>query len=263
MKNFVVYLKISFLLLWIFINMPILWLISKTRVLCKWYNEMYFKVVCFILGIRVKIKSGKLADVKNLLLVCNHNSYFDIFALGSVLKINFVAKEDVKNWPIFGIITRLGNTVYISRDRMKAGREVNFMEKELEKRKIPLLVFPEGTSTDGNEVLPFKSSLFAMFENHIGQKLDNQITVQPISIAYTREGKRLINDEERHNYAWYIKEQGLVEHLINALHHTPFTMEIIIHKPIDISTGFNNRKDLALYCHNVVEKGFKKLVGKK
>ena len=262
MKTLFAYIRIALLLLWMIVMMPILWLVSKTKIFAPWYNQMYFKVVCFMLGIRIKVKRGKLANIKNLLLICNHNSYFDIFALGSLIKTNFISKDDVKNWPIFGIITRLGNTVYISRDKMKAGREVNLIEKEFENRSLPLLVFPEGTSTDGNEVLPFKSSLFAMFENHIGKKLENQITIQPISIAYVYQGKKRMSDEDRHNFAWYLKDQGLVEHLVNAMKHTPFTIEVIFHDPIDISTGFNNRKELALYCHDIVEKGFNELLNR-
>ena len=101
-----------------------------------------------------------------------------------------------------------------------------------------------------------------MFENHIGKKLENQITIQPISIAYVSQGKKRMSDEDRHNFAWYLKDQGLVEHLVNAMKHTPFTIEVIFHDPIDISTGFNNRKELALYCHDIVEKGFNELLNR-
>ena len=264
MKKMLAYVRLTLLIIWILGSMPILWFIHLTKVLLTPYAKLYFKVVCFILGIKVKIRNGKMAKKKNLLLVCNHNSYLDIFALGSALKINFVSKDDVKNWPVFGTVCKLGNTVFISRSRMKSVGEVSLMEKELNKRKVPLLVFPEGTSTDGNVVLPFKSSLFAMFEKHIGtgSNSEDRLWVQPVSIAYTKEKDRILNDEERHNYAWYIKEQGLVEHLLNAILHMPVTVEISFGDPIDISRGFKDRKDLAIYCHNEVEKNFKKLVGK-
>ena len=261
MKTLLVYIRIIAFFLFAIMVIPGLIITSKTKKLSLWYNKTCFKIFSFFFGMKTKIKKGKLANIKNLLLVCNHNSYLDVFGLGSLLKINFVAKGDVKKWPLFGTIASLGNTVYISRDRMKAGSQVDFMEKELEKRNNPLLVFPEGTSTDGNEVLPFKSSLFAMFEKHIGKKNDNQITIQPISIAYTHQGKKKLNNETRKTYAWYIKEQGLIEHMINAVKHSPFTMEVIIHDPIDLST-FKDRKELAKYCHDIVEKGFNELIEK-
>lgn len=261
MKTLWAYVRITIFFLSVIVIFPGLIITSKTKTLSLWYNKACFKMFCFFLGMKTKIRKGKLANTKNLLLVCNHNSYLDVFGLGSLLKINFVAKGDVKKWPLFGTVASLGNTVYISRDRMKAGSQVDFMEKELEKRNNPLLVFPEGTSTDGNEVLPFKSSLFAMFEKHIGKKNNNQITIQPISIAYTYQGKKKLDDNGRKNYAWYIKEQGLMEHLVNAVKHSPFTMEVIIHNPIDLST-FKDRKELALYCHDIVEKGFNELINK-
>ena len=264
MKKTVAYIKLFLLCVWMIGNMPVLFFVHITKVLMPIYAQFYFRMVCLILGIRASIKNGRIAKKKNLLLVCNHNSYLDIFALGSVLKINFVSKNDVKNWPLFGWIAKLGNTVFISRNRTKSVGEVSLMEKELKKRNVPLLVFPEGTSTDGNIVLPFKSSLFAMFENHIGtkNKSEDRLWVQPVSIAYTKSGKHILTDEERHNYAWYIKEQGLVEHLVNAVINMPVTLEISFGEPIDISTGFKDRKELSLYCHNKVEENFKKLVDK-
>lgn len=245
---------------WIIVMMPVLWLIHKTKILSPCFNKAYFKVVCLIIGMRVKIIEGKLSTKQNLLLLSNHISYLDIFLLGSQLKINFISKDDVKNWPIFGIITKLGNTVYISRDKTKAKSQINLIEQEVLERKLPLLIFPEGTSGNGSEMLPFKSSMFAMFQNHIGSEapLQNQITVQPVSIAYTKNGKHKLDESERANYAWYIKEQGLMEHLFNAMKHTPFTAEIIIHNEIDISK-FKDRKELSTYCQNIVADGFKKL----
>ena len=267
MRRLVAYIKIFLFVMWMLVNMPILIFVNITKVFMPIYAKLYFKAVCFIIGIKAKIKSGSMAKKKNLLLVCNHNSYLDIFALGSKLKINFVSKNDVKNWPMFGWIAKLGNTVFISRSRTKSVGEVSLMEKELRKRNVPLLVFPEGTSTDGNIVLPFKSSLFAMFEDYLekGKKAQDEkekLWIQPVSIAYTKRKNHILSDEERHNYAWYIKEQGLLEHLVNAILNMPVTLEINFGEPIDISNGFNDRKELASYCQKEVEKNFKNLVGK-
>ena len=258
MKSIIAYLRIVFFVLLLLLVVPPLVLVYKTK-LSPYYNLIAFKLFCLCLGMKTKIKKGKVIKGKKVLLVSNHNSYLDIFGIGSKIITNFVSKDDVKKWPIFGYCATLGNTIYISRDRMKAAKEVNFMEKELEKRKIPVIIFPEGTSTDGNEVLPFKSSLFAMFENQFGKKTDNPIFIQPVSIAYTYEKKRKLSPIQRHNYAWYIKEQTLGGHLFNAMKHTPFTMEVIIHDPIDI-TKFKDRKELANYCYKIVSGGFNEII---
>ena len=260
MKAIIAYLRIVSFILLLFLVIPLLIVVYKTP-LAPYYNRACFKIFCFIIGMKTRVIKGKIEKKGNTLIVSNHASYLDIFGLGSKFLVNFISKEDVKKWPIFGLLATFGNTVYISRNRMKAVKEVDFMEKELEKRKIPVIVFPEGTSTDGNKVLPFKSSLFAMFENQFGKKIDNPIMVQPISIAYVYEGKKKLSDEERHNYAWYIKEQTLGEHLFNVLKHTPFTMEVIVHDPVDI-TKFKDRKELAKYCYEISNKGFKEILNK-
>ena len=258
MKKIVAYLRIVFFVLFIILVIPPLCLLYKTRI-SPYYNLMAFKLFTLCIGMKTKIVKGKVVKNSKVLLVANHASYLDIFGIGSKIITNFISKEDVKKWPIFGLAATIGNTIFISRNRMQAAHEVDFMEKELEKRRIPVIVFPEGTSTDGNEVLPFKSSLFAMFENQFGKQTENPILVQPVSIAYIYEGKKRLTPEQRHNYAWYIKEQTLGAHLLNALIHSPFTMEIIIHDPIDI-TKFKDRKELAKYCYEVVDKGFKELL---
>ena len=260
MKTLIAYIRVVLFIFAMILVVPPLVFLYKTRI-APYYNLIAFKIFCFCIGMKTKIIKGKVVRNKKVLLVSNHNSYLDIFGLGSKIITNFISKADVKKWPVFGFIATIGNTIFISRNKMQAGHEVGFMEKELEKRRIPVVVFPEGTSTDGNEVLPFKSSLFAMFENQIGKEVKNPILVQPISIAYMYEGKKKLSDEQRHNYAWYIKEQTLGEHLLNALKHAPFTMNIIIHDPIDI-TKFKDRKELAKYCYEVVDKGFKEITGK-
>ncbi len=261
-KMFFVYFKIFLLLFWIFLNLPVLVLIKHVSFLSAFYNRVYFKVACFILGIKTKVVGGSFVRKSNLLLLSNHISYFDIFALGSVFKINFVAKSDVAKWPIFGIVSRLGNTVFISRSKTSAGSAVFNLEKEILKRKIPLLIFPEGTSSNGLEVLPFKSSLFSLFEDYMKSGKESPIKIQPISIAYTHYKNRRLSDNDVGNYAWYIKEQNLVDHLKNALKFTPFTMEVVIHKPVDISK-FKDRKELACFCNNIVKDGFNTLTCKK
>ena len=258
MKSIIAYLRLVSFILLLFLVIPLLVVVYKTP-LAPYYNRACFQIFCFILGMKTKVIKGKIEKKGNTLIVSNHSSYLEIFGLGSKFLVNFISKDDVKKWPVFGLLATFGNTVYISRNKMHAAHEIDFMEKELEKRKIPVIVFPEGTSTDGNEVLPFKSSLFAMFENQFGKQKENPIMIQPISIAYMYEGKKKLTSEQRHNYAWYIKEQTLGAHLMNVFKHTPFTMEIIVHDPIDI-TKFKDRKELAKYCYEIVDKGFKELI---
>lgn len=261
LKNIITVFKIILFVLWMIVQMPVLIIVHYTKFLMPWYAKFYFKAVCLILGIRVKVKGGKLAKARKLLILSNHASYLDIFALGSVFKTNFVSKADVKKWPMFGWIASLGNTVYITRNRMDAKNQISVLDKAFEGRKLPLIIFPEGTSSNGCEVLPFKSSMFAMFENQIGKKSDNNIVIQPVSMAYVSKRGRRISDSERQAFAWWLDSQTITNHLFGAVKAMPVGVEIIIGDPIDISK-FKDRKELASYCHNIVESGFNKLTGK-
>jgi len=93
------------------------------------------------------------------LIVSNHLSYLDILVLSSVTPAVFVSKADVRRWPVFGWLSMLGGTVYIERERRT---HVGVVNREIESALadgVPVVVFPEGTSSDGKTILPFRSSL--------------------------------------------------------------------------------------------------------
>jgi 1-acyl-sn-glycerol-3-phosphate acyltransferase len=93
------------------------------------------------------------------LLVCNHLSYIDILALASLAPAMFVAKREVKSWPVMGLLAQLGGTLFIDRQRRTHVGEVNGEIQTALKDGALVILFPEGTSSDGKTILPFKSSL--------------------------------------------------------------------------------------------------------
>lgn len=101
--------------------------------------------------------SGKVPETG--LLVCNHLSYLDILVIGATTPARFVAKSEVAKWPLFGLFARLAGTVFVNRERrIEAGRSGAELKNALKEGGVVVL-FPEGTSTSGEEVLPFKSAL--------------------------------------------------------------------------------------------------------
>jgi 1-acyl-sn-glycerol-3-phosphate acyltransferase len=93
------------------------------------------------------------------LLVCNHLSYLDVLVLGSLAPAVFVAKREVKHWPVFGWFAALAGTVFVDRKRrIQTGQAAKEIEAVLDSGQL-IVLFPEGTSSDGKTVLPFKSSL--------------------------------------------------------------------------------------------------------
>ncbi|MDR2098507.1 MAG: 1-acyl-sn-glycerol-3-phosphate acyltransferase [Rickettsiales bacterium] len=255
MKRALAAARLFAFVIWMAANIPILWLSHATKILAPSYNRLYFRTLCLLFGIKVKIR-GRLARKRDLLVISNHASYIDILALGSKLKVNFVAKEDVRRWPVFGYIAKLGDTVFINRSRMKATGEINMLTRELSRRRVPLLIFPEGTSSDGNAVLPFKSSLFSLFEDDKGA---GNIVIQPISMAYTKRGGKPMSPEERALYGWPVgDDRTLVGHLWDILKTAPFTVEAVIHEPYTMK---HDRKTMASLLHKAVDAEFRKLIG--
>ncbi|MEL7184745.1 MAG: lysophospholipid acyltransferase family protein, partial [Pseudomonadota bacterium] len=113
-------------------------------------------------------------------VVSNHVSWLDIFALNAGKRVYFVAKEEVSGWPGIGWLARATGTIFVRRDRREAKAQKAVFEARL-KAEHRLLFFPEGTTTDGIRVLPFKPTLFAaFFEAELGPDMQ----VQPVTIAY-------------------------------------------------------------------------------
>ena len=201
---------------------------------------------------RAKIVHGTPATGRTL-LVCNHLSFLDVPLIGGVFQLNFVSKDSVADWPLIGPITRLGNTIFISRDPKKAMSEIALVEDAMDGRKIPLCIFPEGTSGDGYKVLPFKSSIFSMFEHGSGMKL------QPMAIAYTHRNGRKLAAEEREVYSWWRKEETLLGYFWKLKRHlTGVEMSISFGETITPADGAD-RKKLAAEMHAACEREFIRL----
>ncbi|WP_421696668.1 lysophospholipid acyltransferase family protein [Aestuariivirga sp.] len=205
----------------------------------------YHRLVCRTLGIRLDIV-GKAPKRGPLLIVSNHVSWLDIVVLSAVAPVSFVAKKEVSGWPFFGSLARLQRTVFIDRDRRHTtGSSRDQMRMRLAKGDI-LVLFPEGTSSDGRRVLPFKSSFFGAAE--IGG-----VMVQPVSLAYRGHRNLPMNRRLMPRYAWF-GEMELAPHLLEALRSGPIEVTVVCHPPLSLSCAAN-RKALALHAENLVRQG--------
>ncbi len=114
------------------------------------------------------------------ILVANHSSWLDIFALNAGAPLYFVSKVEVADWPGIGLLARLTGTVFVRRDAREAGRQAAMLEDRI-LAGHRLLFFPEGTSTDGQRVLPFKPTLFASV---FSERLRETALIQPVTVSY-------------------------------------------------------------------------------
>ena len=210
---------------------------------------MYYHRLCTrILGFHVRVH-GRIERQAPVLFACNHTSYTDIAILGSILPASFVAKSEVSGWPLFGTLAKLQRTVFVARRGSRAARQRDEMIRRLEEGDN-LILFPEGTSSDGNAVLPFKSALFSVAQVKPNGK---PLRVQPVSLAYTRLDGMPVGRALRPYFAWY-GDMTLAPHFweVAGLGHA--TVDVVFHRPVTIEE-YENRKSLADYCFGVVAGG--------
>lgn len=213
--------------------------------MARLFPMYYHRLVCRILGIRLKI-AGKPPQKGPVLIASNHVSWLDIVILSAVAPLSFIAKTEVNSWPFFGSLARLQRTVFVHRNRRHAtGSSRDEMRDRLKQDDI-LVLFPEGTSSDGNQVLPFKSSFFGAAEYE-------GVVVQPVSIAYNGHRNLPMNRRLRPFYAWY-GDMDLAPHLWEALQMGPIEVTVVCHPPLSLS-GEMNRKALAHHAEAEVRRG--------
>tara|TARA_Y100001970_G_scaffold294364_1_gene451604 strand:- start:24045 stop:24869 length:825 start_codon:yes stop_codon:yes gene_type:complete len=209
---------------------------------------IWHRGVCGIFRFRIELH-GRLSQRSPALFVCNHTSYLDISVLGAILPGCFVAKAEVRSWPLFGFLATLQRTVFVERKMARTGHHRDEMITRMEMGDN-LILFPEGTSNDGNRVLPFKSAFFEAASKKINGK---SITVQPVSLAYTRLDGIPIGRRYRPYFAWY-GDMELFSHLWSIAGIGKTTIVVQFHKPI-IFDDFGDRKSLAHYCSETISTG--------
>ncbi len=214
------------------------------RTMPLWYHRR----CCRLLGFRVETR-GRKSTVHPTLYASNHASYIDIMVLGSLIEGSFVAKAEVASWPLYGWLARLQRSVFVERRGREAVTHRDEMSNRIE-RGDDLIMFPEGTSSDGNRVLPFKSALFSVAER---RPRGEALLVQPISIAYTRLDGMPMGRYLRPLFAWY-GDMDLGSHLWHAVGLGQVTVTVEFHPPVTVD-DFGSRKALSEHCQARIAAG--------
>ena len=198
-----------------------------------------------ILGIGYRVEGTPMKHAGAV--VCNHASWLDIFALNACQRVYFVSKAEVSSWPLIGWLARATGTVFIRRDRREAAQQKELIEGRLLVGH-KLLFFPEGTSSDGLRVLPFKSTLFAAF---FSRKLAATALIQPATVTYHPP-----DGEAGFFYGWW-GDMELGPHLLQTLGAArQGRIEVVLHDPLKES-DFEDRKQLAQACEEIVRRGLR------
>ncbi|HVI52448.1 MAG TPA: lysophospholipid acyltransferase family protein [Candidatus Sulfotelmatobacter sp.] len=212
--------------------------------------RFYWRVTAAIVGFTITVRGTPSAE-RPTLFVANHASYLDIIVLGALLPAVFIAKKEVSQWPGIGLLAKLGRTTFVDRRPRKSLDQRDEMLGRIDKELESMILFPEGTSNDGNRVLPFKSALLSVAETPIGD--GRSLAVQPVTVAYTRLDNLPIGRIWRPFYAWY-GDMDLAPHLWEALGMGSTTIEVEFHPPVRLEE-FGSRKALSDHCHDVVSNG--------
>lgn len=194
----------------------------------------YYGFLCRLMRIRVRVVGTPVLD-RPALMIGNHTSWADILAIGSVAPVAFVAKSEVRQWPVVGLIAYLQRTVFVDRQRrQQTGDAINDMVKRLVEN-VPVLLFAEGTSSDGNRVLPFRSALVgAVRDACVHDVLKDRVVIQPLSICYTGVQGLPLGRQHRYLTAWY-GDLDLMPHLTALVRRGAIDVVITFGEPIPAS----------------------------
>lgn len=220
---------------------------AKIKAFC---SMLWARVMCRTLGIHISI-DGHYKDNICGFTVCNHVSYLDIIVIGSIRPSVFVSKHEVKDWPLLGWLARMGGTIFVDRSSKKAALSVlSEMERVIDK-DINIVIFPEGTTSDGIRLKEFKSTFFDL-------PAKARIPVIPVSIKYTHISGEPIGQDKMDNIAWY-GGMKLLPHVWNILGCRRIDVTLffnpVIHEIITASDSAGTRKLLSSLSYESIKHG--------
>lgn len=213
--------------------------------------RLYWASLCRLLGLRVRVVGdpARRLDGRPVVFASNHSSWLDILTLGGTLEACFVAKQEVGTWPLVSTIARLGRTVFVSRQARNTAQERDDMRARLDAGDS-LILFPEGTSSDGARVLPFRSVFFSVVEERAGSP---RPLVQPVSVVYDQLAGLPAGRASRPVFAWY-GDMDLASHFWRLAQHRGLRATVLLHAPVD-PAAYPSRKALAQAAWQTVADG--------
>ena len=199
---------------------------NSKKFLIEWWSLRLLKI--FNVKVIVNGNLKKILSNKNYLIVSNHISWVDIFVINSICPVTFVAKHSVSKWPFIGWLAKATDTIFIERNKISNIKEISRKIEYFLMSKGSIFIFPEGTSTDGSFVLPFKSNLFQT-------AINSDSEVLPIVIQY-QSNKKFTSAPS------YIDDMNLLDSIFNLIKLDNIDAKITI---LNLMTKDESRKSLA------------------
>ena len=218
-------------------------------------SRLYWAIVTRILGVAVRVIGQPAGHAtggsRPVIYVATHSSWLDVPILGARLDARFIAKEEVGQWPVISWIAALGRTVYVRRKRSSTARERDELRQRLAAGDN-LILFPEGTTSDGSRVLPFRSALLSIAEVPVAAD-GRRALVQPVSLVYDRIAGLPVLRSNRLLFAW-VGDVDLATHFARLGQERLMRATVIFHTPLD-PADFPSRKALTDAVWRVAAEG--------
>lgn len=211
--------------------------------------RIWHSLVVRLVGLRIHVH-GEIDRRRPLMIAANHASWKDIMVLGSIADVVFIAKSDVRHWPVFGALARMQKSIFVEREqRRRAGDQVNEIATRLAAGEIVVL-FPEGTTSDGNRLLEVKSSLFGAAASAVPFSPSGVVHVQPVAIAYTRIHGVAMGRYHRPVASWP-GDIGLLPHLLGVLKTGALDVDVHFGATIDYDAQSKRKEVSAVVEHRI------------
>jgi 1-acyl-sn-glycerol-3-phosphate acyltransferase len=205
---------------------------------------LYHRLVCAVIRLRVH-RRGIASLRRPLLILANHVSWLDIPVIGAIMPVVFVAKRDVADWPLFGVLAKLQPSVFVDRERVA---EIRTATSEIARTLLAgnaVVLFAEGTSGDGNEILPFRSALVGAAENVVAQSAElTEVSIQPLSILYVGKNK------DKAVWPWY-DPIDIGRHMLRVLRNGNIEVVVTWGEPLRFD-GRSDRKEVVKRSESAV-----------
>lgn len=204
----------------------------------QWYLRMngqsfirwWMRHASHIIGLHINHYGQPIRQ--HVLLVCNHISFLDILAISSAVPVRFLAKHDIRNWPVIGYLAALSGSLFIERGKHHRLRQSIHTLRQALAQPVPVLIFPEGTTSSGNQVLPFHTGLFQA-------ALDAKVPVQTLTLHYRHR-------DQADRLAAYIDNDNLLVNLLRLMGRKKTEVHLSFTPPVD--THAHHRRSLADFC---------------
>ena len=258
---------IKFVLFWVMVvvQLPIICLLPTGSKLSVRYMPVFMWFLIKLAGIKIVVH-GKLSDKRPLMVVSNHISVFELATFPLAFRGSFIAKKEMEHWPLVGWVAKKFGVIFVDRRPSHARDALGVVQRAVQSVKYPMILFPEGTTTNGAYVKPFKSSLFNFVEN-------SDVTVQPMAMHYRyKDGTPIDEQTLADNFAYFDnkkmdtgplckRERSAFGQVFHIMMLGGFTVEITLLPPPPL--GGMDRKQIADVLQKIVSEKYMELKDKK